>query len=158
MRRKLRIAMVALFATAATVIGTAAPALAADGKQLATDSVGPLDEPKWYCTNGSANALACFAPLGEWFGIEDTWEDTYPVVVDWRFFDDEVSPTGAIVRQGRIWHTAGYVAGARYMNKSFPENQPGITLKQISFRACSGNYPSNTVFEGTCSAWRTVGT
>ncbi|MEU4770884.1 hypothetical protein [Micromonospora sp. NPDC023644] len=149
--------MFTLLATLAAVICTASPAAAADGKQLATDASGPSDSPAWHCTYGSANARACFAPHGEWFRISDEWEDGYPVVIEWRFFDDEVSPIGAIVRQGTIWNTAGSAAGWRYVNKSFPENQPGVTLKTVVFRACSGNYPSNAIFGNTCSEWVSIG-
>ncbi|MFI6985915.1 hypothetical protein ACIBSV_46150 [Embleya sp. NPDC050154] len=155
---KIRSILTTLAAAGILVLATTTNAQAADGKQLATDSVGPSDSQTWYCTSGSANGQGCFAPLGEWFRIKDTWADTYPVVIQWRFFDDEVSPTGAIVRQGTIWNTAGQAAGWRYVNKSFPENQPGVTLKSVSFRACSGNYPSDSVSEGTCSDWRSIGT
>ncbi len=158
MGRKLRSVVATLLTTAVAVVATATPAAAADGKQLATDEIGPGPLVDWACTNSSANAYACFAPHGEWFRIEDTWEDGYPVVIDWRFFDDEVSPYGAIVRQGRIWHTAGYYGGHRYMNKSFPESQPGVTLKTVVFRACSGNYPSNSISSASCSEWVSVNT
>ncbi|GIJ22782.1 hypothetical protein [Micromonospora lutea] len=154
---RIRTVMAGVVAGAALAAGAfAAPAQAADGKQLATDAVGPGGSPTYYCTYGTARARGCFAPHGEWFRIEDTMVDGAPVVIDWKFFDDEVSPTGAVVRKGRIWHTAGSASGPRYMNKSFPENQPGVTLKTIVFRACSGNYPNNSV--SFCSEWISVGT
>ncbi|WP_432989607.1 hypothetical protein [Dactylosporangium sp. CA-233914] len=156
--RRIRAAALAVAAAGIAVLGFGSPAAAADGKQLATDAVGPGAGQDWHCTYGSANAVGCFAPYGEWFRIADSWADGYPVVIEWRFFDDEVSPVGAIVREGTIWNTAGQAAGWRYVNKSFPENQPGITLKQVTFRACSGNYPANAIYDATCSEWITVGT
>ncbi|MFF8883997.1 hypothetical protein [Streptomyces flaveolus] len=132
-------------------------AQAADGKQRATDSVGPSGSVTWYCTSGSQNAQACFAPLGEWFRIKDTWADNYPVVIQWRFWDDEVS-LAVPAREGTIWNTSGEAAGWLHVNKSFPESQPGVTLKSVTFRACSGNYASDAAFESSCSDWRNVGT
>ncbi|MYV58113.1 hypothetical protein GT042_37635 [Streptomyces sp. SID3212] len=136
------------------VLTQATAAGAADGRQLATDTVGPSDGQSWKCTSGSANGQACFAPLGEWFRIRDTWADGFPVVIQWKFFDDEVSPTGAVVRQGTIWNRSGEAAGWLYVNKTFPESVPGITLKSVQFRACSGDYATDSISEGTCSDWR----
>ncbi|MFG2516444.1 hypothetical protein [Streptomyces sp. NPDC048584] len=143
----------ALAAAGMLVLAAAGNGHAADGKQLATDSAGPSGNPDWTCTYGSANGQACFAPLGEWFKIRDTMVDGYPVVIQWRFFDDEVSPTGAVVREGTIWNTAGEAAGWRYVNKSFPESDWGVTLKSVFFRACSSNYNNNSVLVHTCSEW-----
>ncbi|MFD4142821.1 hypothetical protein [Streptomyces sp. NPDC058572] len=152
MRRRSKLMVFA--ATGLLALMGTGSAHAADGKQLATDSVGPSGSPTWYCSYGSANAQACFAPSGEWFRIRDTWADSYPVVIEWRFFDLEVSPVGAIVREGTIWNTAGQAAGWRYMNKSFPEDV-GNT-KDVVFRACSGSYPSDAIFEASCSDWISV--
>jgi hypothetical protein len=135
------------------LLGTT-PAHAADGKQLATDSAGPGGSPTWHCTYGSSNAQACFAPSGEWFRIRDTWADNYPVVIEWRFFDMDESPIGGIVREGTIWNTSGEAAGWRYMNKSFTDDVGNV--RDVVFRACSGSYPSDAVFEGSCSDWISV--
>ncbi|WP_371100216.1 hypothetical protein [Streptomyces sp. PU_AKi4] len=130
---------------------------AADGKQRATDPTGPSGSVSWTCTYGSANAQACFAPLGEWFRIRDTWADGLPVVVQWDFYDDAVS-LAYPAREGTIWNTSGEAAGWLHMNKSFPEDQPGVLRRTLHFRACSGSYPSNVISPETCSEWTVVRT
>ncbi|MFE2050929.1 hypothetical protein ACFXAS_20775 [Streptomyces sp. NPDC059459] len=131
---------------------------AADGKQRATDSTGPSGSVSWTCTDGSPNAQACFAPLGEWFRIRDTWADGLPVVIQWDFFDDAVGGGMYPAREGTIWNTSGEAAGWLYMNKSFPEDEPGVLRRTLHFRACSGSYPSNAISESTCSEWKVVRT
>lgn len=108
------------------------------------------DEPSsrtWYCTD-SSYAEACFAPHGEWFAVWDKSKDGWSPVIIWGSYSEV---TGDLLRQGRIWHLAGYgFSKMKFQNKSFYEG------RKIAWKVCAGHHPDLEPHLDKCSpaVWR----
>lgn len=125
---------------AATTMLTITTASATDGNQLATVTTAPGTAASG-CAD-SAAALVCFYPDGDWFGVNDVDKDGHSAVLGWNLIK---SDTGAAVRWGAVWNTAGAYT-VRYLNKDFPE-----TGHYLELYACAGEWGTKTVIRSSCS-------
>ncbi|MES5825205.1 hypothetical protein [Streptomyces sp. RG80] len=140
MRSRSRIGTVISGIAAATLL-TITNASAVDGDERATGTTDPGTSA--FCTPDGSWAQACFYAYGDWFGVDDTYEDGLSAVVDWYL----TTPLGEKTRSGRIWNPDGSNAGWRFKNKDFTEGY------WVYLRHCRGSYSTLNVQAGSCSTW-----
>ncbi|MFD8218022.1 hypothetical protein ACFV2U_30985 [Streptomyces sp. NPDC059697] len=138
--------MTVVAAAAAAWAVAVSPASAASAETDVTESSTGGTALTFSACRVSSYGQGCYAPIGDWFSVEDGKADGHSAVVVWDLYKkDSAGNFTVLTRWGTIWNNRGN-GTIGYQNKTFPD---GLKVK---FQLCVGEYADLAVDASTCTS------